>query len=114
MSGVSVGVCAVVGDLRSRRYRCLCCLACWRRPHSQVEVQSAGGSYTDVGICTGAASLHRDNYDALLGVDQHSWVVSGKSTLVHNGSNTTIPVAVEAVSFAEHVNLTWVMWQLLA
>jgi hypothetical protein len=32
-----------------------------------VTLDNVGGSYTDVGICTAQAALHRGDYEALLG-----------------------------------------------
>ena len=63
----------------------------------QIEVLSAGGSYTDVGICTSSASLHRGDYDALFGKDKHSWVLTCKGSFDHHGKSEKVPVKVESV-----------------
>ena len=63
----------------------------------QLDIQTAGGSFTDVGICTGSATLHRDDYKQLFGTDKHSWVVTGDGKFVHAGQSTTIPLRVESV-----------------
>ncbi len=58
---------------------------------------AAGGSFTDIGICTNAAPLHRDDYKQLLGADKNSWVLTTSRQFVHNGSKTSVPVEVKAV-----------------
>jgi hypothetical protein len=58
---------------------------------------TAGGSFTDIGICTTAAPLHRDDYKQLLGTDKNSWVLTTSRQFVHNGHKVTVPVEVKAV-----------------